>query len=57
MTIERDTAVSNPPWVAQAKVSSPSKAGAREWLGLALRNQSDSPGSDDCIEPSATDHS
>ena len=36
MTIHCDTAVSNPAGVAQAKASSPSKAGAREWLGLAL---------------------
>ena len=36
MTVQCDTAVSNPDVTLQAKASSPAKAGTREWLGLAL---------------------
>ena len=36
MTIHCDTAVSNPAGVAQAEAPAVNKAGAREWLGLAL---------------------
>ena len=36
MTIECDTAASNPSVVAQSEAPSSSRAGAREWLGLAL---------------------
>ena len=36
MTVQCDTATSNPEGMFQAKAPSPAKAGAHEWLGLAL---------------------